>query len=153
MARDADREPAGNEPTPPARAMRDVWERTLDQISSTFGKIAYLTALRNENSGRYQHFGLAQIYSEDAADQVLRESHEEVFREWLTYELEPQARDLEKYLESIEDDRDTVLATWLTLEPYRRLVPAGASEAARDLYVSDLQFVLDLLRTELSSGT
>ncbi len=141
------------EPERSARAMRDVWERTLEQIASTFGKIAYLTALRNENSGRYQHFGLAQIYSEDAADQVLRESHEEVFRQWLTYELEPQARDLEKYLESIEDDRETVLATWLTLEPYRRLVPAGASEAERDLYVSDLQFVLDLLRNEFSSGT
>ena len=153
MDRDADRELAGDEPSPPARARRDVWERTLDQISSTFGKIAYLTSLRNENSGRYQHFGLAQIYSEDAADQVLCESHEAVFSEWLNYELESQARDLEKYLESIEDDRDTVLATWLTLEPYRRLVPAGASEAERDLYVSDLQFVLDLLRNEFSSGT
>ena len=132
--------------------MRDVWERTLDQISSTFGKIAYLTSLRNENSGRYQHFGLAQIYSEDEADQVLRESHKEVFREWLNYALEPQARDIETYLDSIEDDRDTVLATWLTLEPYRRLVPAEASEAERDLYVTDLQLVLDLLRNELSSG-
>ena len=82
---------------------------------------------------------------------MLRESHLEVFREWLNYTIEPQVRDIEKYLDSIEDDRDTVLATWLTLEPYRRLVPAGASEAERDLYVSDLQLVLDLLRGELSS--
>ena len=133
--------------------MRDVWERTLGQISSTFGKIAYLTSLRNENSGRYQHFGLAQIYSDDGADQALRNSHEAVFRQWLNYELEPQTRDIERYLDGVEDDRDTVLATWLTLEPYRRLVPAGASEAERDLYITDLQLVLDVLRNELFSET
>ena len=132
-------------------AKRDVWERTLAQISSTFGKIAYLTSLRNENSGRYEHFGLAQIYSEDEADLVLRQSHEEVFREWLNYPLEPQVRDVEKYLDSIEAERDTVLETWLTLEPYQRLLPAGASEAERELYVTDLQLVLELLRNEFAS--
>ena len=148
----ADGEPRGDEEARPGRAKRDVWERTLAQISSTFGKIAYLTSLRNENSGRYQHFGLAQIYSEDEADLVLRQSHEEVFREWLNYLLEPQVRDVEKYLDSIEDERETVLETWLTLEPYRRLLPAAASEAERDLYVTDLQLVLDLLRNEFASG-
>ena len=132
-------------------AKRDVWECTLAQISSTFGKIAYLTSLRNENSGRYEHFGLAQIYSEDEADLVLRQSHEEVFREWLNYPLEPQVRDVEKYLDSIEAERDTVLETWLTLEPYQRLLPAGASEAERELYVTDLQLVLELLRNEFAS--
>ena len=145
-------EPRGDDEACPGRAKRDVWDRTLAQISSTFGKIAYLTSLRNENSGRYEHFGLAQIYSEDEADLVLRQSHEEVFREWLNYPLEPQVRDVEKYLDSIEDERDTVLGTWLTLEPYRRLLPAGTSEAERDLYVTDLQLVLDLLRNEFASG-
>ena len=103
MDRDGKREPAGDEQARSDRAMRDVWERTLDQISSTFGKIAYLTSLRNENSGRYQHFGLAQIYSDDGADQVLRTSHEAVFRQWLNYELEPQTRDIERYLDGVED--------------------------------------------------
>ena len=131
--------------------MRDVWNRTLGQIPSTFGKIAYLASLRNENSGRYQHFGLEQIYSAEQADRVLRESHEEVFREWLNYSLQPQADDLENYLDSIEDNRSTVLTTWMTLEPYRRLVPAGATEAARELYINDLQLVLDLLQSGSSS--
>ncbi len=94
---------------------------------------------------------MAQIYSEDEADLVLRQSHEEVFREWLNYPLEPQVRDVEKYLDSIEAERDTVLETWLTLEPYQRLLPAGASEAERELYVTDLQLVLELLRNEFAS--
>ena len=67
-----------------SRAMRDVWSRTLAKIPSAFGKIVYLASLRNENTGKYQHFGLSQIYSDEDADLVLRESHDEAFREWLT---------------------------------------------------------------------
>jgi hypothetical protein len=43
------------------RPAEDVWDRTLAQIATTFGRIAYLASLRNENSGRYEHFGLARI--------------------------------------------------------------------------------------------
>jgi hypothetical protein len=131
--------------------MRDVWNRTLAQIPSTFGKIAYLTSLRNENSGRYEHFGLAQLYTEEDADIVLRESHEELFRQWLNYPLEPQTKDLERYLDSLEDDSDTVVETWLSLNPYRRLIPARATAAERELYVSDLELILELLRSEFSA--
>ena len=133
------------------RAMRDVWSRTLAKIPSAFGKIVYLASLRNENTGKYQHFGLSQIYSDEDADIVLRESHEELFREWLTYSLEPQKIDLEEYLGGLDDDRATVLDTWWTLAPYRRLIPARATEAERELYISDLELILELLRSGPSS--
>ncbi len=126
------------------------WNRTLSQIPTTFGKIVYLSSLRNENSGRYQHHGLAQIYSESEADQVLGESHQEAFSEWLNFSLEQQRLDLEEYLRSIGDDRQTVLSTWLTLTPYRGLVPGSAGAAERHLYLSDLELILDVLRNELS---
>ena len=106
------------------RAAVDVWERTISQIPTTFGKIAYLSSLRNGNSGRYQHYGLAQIYSEEEANRVLRACHQEVFARWLNYSLLQQRQDLEAYLNSIEDERKTVLATWLDLNPYRNLIPA-----------------------------
>ena len=134
------------------RAMSDLWNRTLSQIRSTFGKIVYLASLRNENTGRYEHFGLAQIYNDDDADAVLRQNHDDVFREWLGYSLEPQKRDLENYFETIENDRGTVLNTWLTLSPYRRLLPASASEAERELYITDLELILELLRHETSAS-
>ena len=126
------------------------WSRTITQIPTTFGKIVYLSSLRNENSGRYQHHGLAQMYSEKEADQVLGESHQEAFSAWLNFSLEQQRRDLEDYLQSIGDDRQTVLSTWLTLTPYRGLVPASAGAAERHLYLSDLELILDVLRNELS---
>lgn len=134
------------------RAMSDLWNRTLSQVRSTFGKVAYLASLRNENTGRYEHFGLAQIYSDDDANAVLRQSHDDVFREWLGYSLEEQKRDLENYFETMGDDRGTVLNTWLTLSPYRRLLPAKASEAERELYITDLELILELLRHETSAS-
>ncbi len=143
-------EPYEESPLERDRAAEDVWERTISQIPTTFGRIAYLASLRNENSGRYQHFGLARIYSEEEADRVLRSCHREVFAEWLNFSLPQQRRDLEAYLNSIEDDRKTVLATWLDLSPYRNLGPADATAAERRLYLSDLELILDLLRNELS---
>lgn len=133
------------------RAMQDVWNRTLSQIPTTFGKMIYLAELRDANSGTYRHYGLAQRYTDETADRVLRTSHEQVFSEWLNYSLERQHRDLELYLESLEGDRETLLQTWLTLTPYRNAIPISAREAERLLYISDLELILDLLRNELSS--
>ncbi len=130
--------------------MDDLWRRTLAQISTLFGKIVYLSGLRDANSGAYQHFGLAQRYSTGEADRILRESHERVFSEWLNSPLEQQRDDLEEYLGSLEDDRETILRTWLTLAPYSNLIPINTREAERLLYISDLELILDVLRNELS---
>lgn len=143
-------EPDQNTDIDGTEAAEDVWNRTLLQIPTTFGRIAYLASLRNDNSGRYEHFGLANIYSGEEADRVLRACHQGVFAEWLTFSLMRQRNDLEAYLNSIEDDRQTVLATWLDLSPYRNLIPADATAAERRLYLSDLELILDLLRNELS---
>jgi len=132
------------------RAMQDIWNRTLDQIATQFGKLAYLAGLRNENSGRYQHFGVAQIYGEDEANQVLRSSHERVFAEWLTYSLERQRADLEAYLAELEDDSRTVLQTWGTLAPYEKLPPEAAGDAERMLFRTDIEIILELMRRAIS---
>jgi len=134
------------------RAMFDVWARTLDRIATQFGKLVYLADLRNDNSGRYQHFGLAQLYGEDECNRVLRSSHEKVFGEWLGLTLERQRADLESYLDGLDDDRRTILQTWGTLAPYRKLPPEAAGEAEQLLFRSDLEIILELLRRESSSS-
>lgn len=133
------------------QAMQDVWSRTLDQIGTQFGKLAYLAGLRNENSGRYHHYGLAHLYGEDEANHVLRASHERVFVEWLTFPLERQRGDLEQYLNEMDDDLPTVLQTWGVLSPYERLPPEAASDAERLLFTSDIEITLELIRRALSS--
>ena len=133
------------------RASVDVWRKTLDHIPSCFGKLVYLASLRNPNTGRYEHFGLTQLYGADEADQSLRINHERVFADWLNYRLEQQKSDLEAHLGSVGDDRSAVLDAWRSLSPYRSLPPAAAGDAERFLYSSDLEIILELLRTELSS--
>ena len=131
--------------------MDDLWRRTLAQIPTLFGKIVYLSGLRDANSGDYVHFGLSQRYSTEEANRILRESHERAFGEWLNSPLEQQRDDLEEYLRTLEDDRETILRTWLTLAPYNNLIPINTREAERLLYISDLELILDVLRNELSA--
>lgn len=132
------------------KAARDLWERTLAQVPTAFGRIVYLASLRNSNSGRYEHFGLAQVYSQEVADWAIRSSHASSFSQWLNYLLPEQKRDVEEYLFSLEDDRETILKTWASLSPYRNLLPTGAGEAEKQLFVSDLELILRLLGNELS---
>jgi len=46
-----------------------------------------------------------------------------------------------------------VLDAWSTLAPYRRLIPVRATEAERELYISDLELILELLQSGFYSAT
>src|SRR5690242_15265042 len=82
--------------------------------------------LRDQNTGTYQHHGLAQLFGPDEADETLRQSHSQTFSEWLCFNLEQQKDDLEGYLEELHEDKKTILATWIRLSPYRNFIPATA---------------------------
>jgi hypothetical protein len=126
----------------------DLWRHTLSQIQSIFGRLVYLASLRNSNTGRYEHHGLALIYGEEEADLVLRKSHSEAFVEWINYGLEQQKADLDLYLSALSTDRKTVVETWLRLAPYRNMMPGSAAPQERQLYLTDLETLLWLLRNE-----
>jgi hypothetical protein len=129
-------------------AAADLWQHTLSQIPSTFGRLVYLASLRDQNTGRYEHYGLAQIFGEADADEALRESHARTFAEWLCYTLEQQKADLDLYLSSFQSDKRTILNTWIRLAPYRNLVPASALDPERRLYLADLEALLEVLKAE-----
>src|SRR4051812_33121708 len=59
----------------------DLWRHTLSQIPTIFGRLVYLSSLRDPNTGVYHHYGLAQRFDEESADQTLRESHLKAFSE------------------------------------------------------------------------
>jgi len=133
-------------------AADDLWLRTLTQIPSVYGRLVYMGSLRDANTDRYQHHGLAARYSEDAADDVLRHSHSELFQGWLAMPLREQKDDIDGYLSSLNDDKRLVVETWLRVMPYRTVVPASARAVETDLFLSDFRILLELLKNEYGAA-
>jgi hypothetical protein len=127
-------------------ARSNVWRNTLSQMPSVFGRLVYLSSLRDPNTGRYQHAGIASMFGEDGADQALRVHHSQTFAEWLCYDLEQQKADLDLYLSAIVDKRQRVVATWSKIAPYRALIPTSASEWEVALYLADFDALFQLLK-------
>jgi hypothetical protein len=131
----------------------EVWSRTLFQIHSIFGRLVYLSSLRDPNTGAYQHFGFAQRFSEREADRTIRRSHMNAFSDWLWFSLEEQRTDLEKYFDSIGGDRRAILGAWREWPPYMNWLPAQSRPADRELFRSDLEIVLDLIRQDFAASS
>jgi hypothetical protein len=140
----------GREPVRPLerRAIDDLWRNTLAQVRTCFGRLAYLSSLRDGNTGVYQHHGLAFVFGEEEANKALFESHLRTFGDWLNLSLEDQKVDLDQYLAELQDERAKVVENWLRLKPYITFLPATAKPGEKELYMTDLAILLELLRTE-----
>lgn len=75
----------------------------------------------------------------DDADRTLCHSHHQVFSQWIGFSLAEQKAELDEYL------RDTVGRKHL-LQQYRNLVPPTARDVERQLYITDLETLVELLR-------
>lgn len=126
----------------------DLWRNTLSRIQSIFGRLTYLADLRDPNSGRYEHHGMALVFGAEEAHNALRRSHAEVFAEWLRMDLEGQHADLALYLAGLSDDRSTVIATWTEVQHYQTLVPSSIRGPERKLYIANLHALIKLMRNQ-----
>jgi hypothetical protein len=131
-----------------AGSAEELWRHTLSQIPSSFGRLVYLASLRDQNTGRYEHHGLSQMFGDEEADQTLRQSHEQTFADWLRFSLKQQKEDLDLYLSAFQVEKRTILATWIRLAPYRNLTPTTVQGPDRRLYLSDIEAILELLNSE-----
>jgi hypothetical protein len=121
-------------------------------IHSVFGRMEYLARIRDPHSGRYEHHGLALVFGEGEADLALRDSHVQVFREWLSLDLERQKADLELFLAEQPTSRRTMVETWRRIAPYRSLPPVSASAPELQLYLGDLELLLEAIRNEYAGA-
>jgi hypothetical protein len=99
-----------------------------------------MASLRDSVTGRYAHAPLLEIVGREITDRTLCHSHHEIFADWLNFSLADQKADLDDYLTSTQSSLEAL--------PYRELTPASAHQVERQLYLTDLETLLELLRYE-----
>ncbi len=116
--------------------------KAISQIPTHFGRLVYLASLRDAVTGKYLHPTLTGLLGMEDADRVLCHAHHKVFTEWLCFSLADQKADLDEFLASALRE--------ISVQECRALPPAGARDVERQLYLTDLETVLELIR--LSPG-
>jgi hypothetical protein len=117
-----------------------LWRKTLYQVPTVFGRLALLASLRNTATGRYSHEELLRVLGPEETDRALCNSHHQIFSEWLKFSLAEQKADLDDYLIMAGGVRYAV--------DYRHLIPPTARDVERQLYLTDLETLLELLKYE-----
>ena len=127
---------------PNSQSAAMLWRNILARVPTVFGRLLLVAALRDEKTGRYVLPSFSAALGAEEADRALRHRHHQLFSEWLSFSLADQKEDLGEFLgESAARER---------LTAYRDLPPAAAHEVERQLYLTDLETVLDLLNVEQS---
>lgn len=130
------------------RILEDFTTATLAAISSDFGRLLYISSLRDVSSGAYDHAGLLALYPREAVQQALQKCHTELFERILETPLELQEKDLRLCLRHMEGDLSSSARRWRDLQAYRLLLPQGMPSYLMDLFCSNLSVLLDLLAVE-----
>ena len=128
-------------------AAADLWRNTLLQIPSVFGRLVYLSSLRND-----EHEGPAPMAGEDDSRRALRKSHASAFAEWLSFNLEEQKDDLDLYLSTVAADKPSIPTNWLSGAAYKTFIPDSATTVERRLYTADIEALIALLKNKHSAA-
>lgn len=127
------------------KVVEDFTARTLAAIPSEFGKLIYVASLCDLSSGRYLHEGLAARFPPEAVQQALGFCHQELFLRLLEMPLEQQEWDIRSCMASMEGEFEPKLRRWRETEFYRSLIPTESPLYLRELFVSNVRTLLDLL--------
>ena len=128
----------------------DLTANYLEPLNSAYQRLAYLFSLRQADSGKYLHEGLAALYGAESVDQVVAHCHEEVFERLLEMPLNAQREDLRMYLGALPGPLEKNAA--VCQKSYIDWVPPSAPTYLKELYSSNLDVLLELLRDDTSTG-
>ncbi len=115
-----------------------VWRETLSRFPAVFGRLVYLASLCDAGTGRYFHPSLNATIGDEDADRGLCDIHYQVFSQWIGFSLAEQKADLELYIRHAGGKQ--------LLYQYIKLVPRTAREVERQLYLTDLETLIELMR-------
>ena len=115
----------------------------LGRIPTLFGRLVYLASLRNLTTGHYAHQGLAEQFGPDETERVIHQTHRRIFHEWLNYNLSDQKAELDEHW-------GAGTGPFLMAE-LRELPPRSAREVEKQLFLTDLETLLELWKAERSA--
>ncbi len=130
------------------RVIQDFTASTLAGIPGQFARLVYVASLRDLSSGRYEHQGLAALYPEEAVQQALEVCHEQIFERILETPLSEQLEDLRTCLVAMEGGLSSAVSHWRQLEAYRVLMPEQAPDYLKELFLSNLRALLEILQEQ-----
>ena len=133
-------------------AAEDLWKHTLSRIPTIYGRLVYLTSLRDVNSGLYRHHGLSLAFGRDESTKALKESHQRTFLEWLNLPLAEKNQDFMLYLDALQEPRLLVVDHWLRSKLYKTQVPVSARMVERELFNHELELLLQTIRNGLHAA-
>lgn len=130
------------------RVIEDFTSRTLAAIPSDFGRLYYVSSLKDSTSGRYQHEGLMDVYSADSVQEALGQCHEELFSRILETPLPDQEYDLRKCLEAAGDKFWAVVEAWRIDRSFQTMCPEGLPSYLKDLFCSNFGALLAIFSSQ-----
>jgi hypothetical protein len=122
--------------------IEDFSSQTLAAIASDFGRLYYVSSLKESESGKYVHDGLMSIYPDSAVQAALSHCHEELFSRILETPLKEQESDLRTCLGSAGDQYWNVIENWREDRSFQEMCPEGLPDYLRDLFCSNLGALL-----------
>ncbi len=105
-------------------ALEDFEKNTLGAVRGVLAKLSYVGRL-HDGKGKYEHWGLARVYGEDAAQRALGASHREVLSEVLKKPLPALLHDVRTSCSDAELTEEEFL------ESLKQPLPKPLSSAAR----------------------
>ena len=128
--------------------IEDFTSRTLAVIPSDFGRLYYVSSLKDCGTGRYLHEGLVDMYSEDSVQEALEQCHEELFARILETPLPEQERDLRMCLDASGGRFWTLVDTWSEVKSLQDMCPEGLPLYLKDLFCSNLSVLLAIFSAQ-----
>jgi hypothetical protein len=116
-----------------------MWQPMLDTIPTLLGRLVTVASFRAPDSDEYHHPKLDRVFPDGLAGEVLRESHERLFAEWLGLFPDEQEHVLNAYLESLPP----ASGRKLLLDASHGLVPPSVSGAVRTVFLAEFAQILN----------
>lgn len=128
--------------------IEDFSSRTLAAIPSDFGRLHYISTLKDSKSGRYAHDGLTSLYPANAVQAGLAHCHEELFLRILESPLRAQECDFRACLGASGDQFWDVLESWRNFSSFGKMCPEQAPNYLSDLFCSNMNALLAVFSSQ-----